>query len=153
MLIVSVQIMKPLHGLFIAPSLGAFFVTFAMCLSPEVASHQFIGVLFIYTFIGAFFGIISALIFSWPIAMVFHYFNVTKLWHYALGGFVCALPFWVAWFYPFNSGHWEAFKISNSMYFFSVGILSGIIYWYLVVRDQHTNKSLNQIGAKDAPPG
>lgn len=144
--------MKPLNGLFIAPSLGVFIATFAMCLSPEVASHQFLWVLFTYSLIGAVFGIISAFMFGWPIALVFQRFNAAKLWHYVLGGFVCALPFWAAWFYPFNTGHWEAFKISNSIYFFGVGILSGAIYWYLVVRDQHTNKSLNLTGAKDAPP-
>jgi hypothetical protein len=132
--------MKPLQGIFIAPALGAFIATFAMCLTPEVASHQFGSVLITYSIVGAIFGIISALLFGWPISLVFQRFKLIKLWHFILGGFVCALPFWVAWFYPFNSGHWDAKKYTNSIYFFSVGILSGATYWFLVIRTTHTNE-------------
>ena len=133
--------MKPFQGIFIAPALGSFVATFIMCLTPEVASHQFGGVLITYSIIGTIFGIISALLFGWPLALLFQRFKLNNLWHFILGGFFCALPFWVAWFYPFNSGHWEANKYINSIYFFSVGIFSGAIYWYLVIRNTHTNKT------------
>ena len=132
--------MKPLQGILIAPALGAFGGTFLICLGPEVSLHQFFGVLFVYSIVGSVFGTISAVLFGWPISLIFRKLNLFKLWHFAFGCAVCAAPFWAAWFYPFNTGHWAAFKVSNSIYFYSVGVLSGVIYWFLVVRGQHTNK-------------
>jgi hypothetical protein len=131
--------MKPLQGIFIAPALGAFSGAFLFCLISEISLNKFFSVLFLYSIVGALFGIISAVLFGWPISLIFRKLNLVRLWHFAVGGAVCAAPFWTAWFYPFNTGHWAAFKVSNSIYFYGVGVLAGVIYWFLVVRGQHTN--------------
>ena len=134
--------MKCTQGIFFAPIAAAFLGTLVMCFfSSKVSSTQFAGVLFTYSLVGSVFGILSAAIFGWPLSFVFRSFSLTSWWQFCLGGLLCALPFWIAWFYPFNTGHWEAYRVSNSLYFFGVGMLAGVIYWRFVVRRQPTNKS------------
>ena len=101
--------MKPTSGLFISSFLAAFLGTVAMAsLSSEASSSAVGSLVFVYTLVGAAFAILSAFVFGWPLSKLYKRVGFFKWWQYALGGAACALPFWVAWFYPFNTGHWEA---------------------------------------------
>ena len=110
-------------------------------LSSDVSATQFLEVVLTYSFAGAIFAIFSALLFGWPLSLIFNHFGFSKWWQFCLGGAVCAVPLWIAWFYPFNSGHWQAYRITNSIYFYGVGVLGGYIYWLVVAWCQPTNKS------------
>ncbi len=137
--------MKSAEGVFVTPIAATFVATLIMCIiSHEVSSSQFIGVLFTYTFVGSLFAVISALLFGWPLSLIYRRFYFVKWWQFCIGGAICTIPFWVAWFYPFNSNHWEMYRIGNSIYFYGVGILGGYFYWHFVVRVKPTNKSIKQ---------
>lgn len=134
--------MKPTKGIFTASGLAALVGTVLMgILSPDVTSAQFTGFVLTYTFVGSFFAVICALLFGWPLSIIYTRLGMLNWWQYCVGGILCALPFWVIWFYPFNTGHWQAYRISNSIYFFGVGMLGGYFYWWLVVKAQLTNKA------------
>lgn len=135
--------MKPVEGVFVTPILATFVGTLIMCIiSHEVSSTQFIGVLFTYTFVGSIFAVISALLFGWPLSLIYRRFRFVKWWQFSIGGAIGAFPFWVAWFYPFNSTHWEMHRVGSSVYFYGVGIVSGYFYWRFVVRAKPTNISV-----------
>jgi hypothetical protein len=135
--------MKSVEGVFVTPILATFVATLIMCIiSHEVSSTQFIGVLFTYTFVGSIFAVISALLFGWPLSLIYRRFRFVKWWQFSIGGAICAFPFWVAWFYPFNSTHWEMHRVGSSAYFYGVGIISGYFYWHFVVRAKPTNISV-----------
>lgn len=128
----------------ITGSVGAAFIaTLGMVvLSSEVSSGQFAGVIFAYSLVGSVLAVFSAFLFGWPLSLLFQRLGFIRWWQYCVGGAICAFPFWFAWFYPFNNGHWEAYRVSNSAYFYSVGVIAGFIYWWCVVRP--INKSNQQ---------
>ena len=135
--------MKPFKGFLLAPIVGAFFGTLLMSiLSNEVSLSQMPSVLFVYTFVGSIFALFSAGTFGVALYFIFQKLRLTNLLAYFLGGLLCAAPFWIAWFYPFEGGHWESYKYTNSLYFFGVGAIGGLTFWYLVVRPMHSNKAL-----------
>ena len=134
--------MRAMKGIVAASFLAALVGTISMgILSPEVSATQFVGVVFIYTLVGSLFAICCALLFDWPLSLIYSRLGLASWWQFCIGGAICALPFWIGWFYPFDTGHWEAYRVSNSLYFLSVGVLGGYFYWWLVVRPQPTNKS------------
>lgn len=147
------KIMSPTKGIFLAPVIGSFVATLVFCFTPGVQSHQVMGVLFTYSLVGAVFGWFSALIFGWPLTTFFNKYNLNKMWQYAVGGTLCALPFTFLWLSSSNNDYRETYGIGITFYFLNVGLVSGITYWALVIGKLHTNKSLNQIGANNAPPG
>ena len=139
--------MTPKQAIFLAPLLGAFISTFFMCLMSEaVSSNSFFSILIMYTLAGYIFSILSAVMFGLPLSAIFRRLDLKRWWQYGIGGLLCAIPFWLLWFFPFDTEHWKQYRLINSIYFFSVGLTSGIIYWLLVVHVLFPNKSL-----KDAP--
>jgi hypothetical protein len=115
-----------------------------MCIfSPDVSAAQIIGVLFVYSLVASIFSTAFALLLGWPLSLLYRRLGLARWWQFCLGGVICAVPFWFAWFYPFNTGHWEAYGVHNSLYFYGVGFLGGYFYWRFVVRPQPTNKSNN----------
>jgi hypothetical protein len=149
---ISVQTMKPIIGLFVAPILGAFLGTVSMVVVSGVEPNQILSVLFVYTLVGSVIGVVIAIFLGWPLFQAYKFFGMYKIWQYAIGGVLCALPFWALWFYPFNTGHWAVYRYVNTFYFFSVGIFSAIAFWFFVVRKMHTNKQLNSDSGAIAPP-
>ena len=142
---VSGFIMKSAEGVFVTPILATFVATLIMCImSQDVSSAKFISVVFTSTFFGSLFAVISGLLFGWPLSLIYRRFCLVRWWQFCVGGAICAFPFWVAWFYPFSSTHWEMYRVTNSMYFYGVGILAGYFYWRFVVRVKRTNKPIKQ---------
>ena len=136
--------MKSVQGIFLAPILASIICTLTMCIiSPHVGLSQIISAFIIYSAVGSIFGVVSAVMFGWPLYLLFNKFKICRWWQFGLGGVICTIPIWVAWFYPFNTGHWQTYVFSNSIYFFSVGGLAGLLFWYFVVQCQPTNKALN----------
>jgi len=140
------QGVTPRRAIFLAPFLGVFISTFLMCIvSKEVSSNKFFSVLMVYSLVGYIFSIVSAVIFGLPLSAIFRRLNLTLWWQYVIGGIFCAVPFWFLWFFPFNTEHWKQYRFVNSIYFYSVGAISGAIYWLLVCYGLFPNKSLKVV--------
>ena len=85
-----------------------------------------------------------ALIFGFPAALLFRRLGYAKWWQFALGGIFIALPFWTAYFWPFNHGIWFAIWHYNSVQFFGAGGIGGVLFWWLSVRAaERSNKPLH----------
>ena len=138
---------KTTEGFFLAPIAGAFAGTTIMLFIDPGGSYtgSILGIVFFFTFVGSIFGWILGILIGYPLFRLFEKLGWRKLWQYSLGGIACAFPFWFAWFYPFNSGHWNAYKYSNSTVFFAAGIVSAIVFWVIrILPDQHSNKELQR---------
>jgi len=124
-------------GMIIGPVCGAIAGTVIMLFfdpSNELSIAVAIDVVIIYSLVGSVIGWLVAGIIGNPMYLIYRRMGWNKLWHYLLGGIVCAVPFWAFWFYPFNSGHWEAYKYINTIYFFSVGAVAAVVFWWLSIR-------------------
>lgn len=132
--------------------MGAFLGTILMVFASDIEANQILSVLFVYTLVGSVIGMIIATFLGWPLFQAYKFFGMYRAWQFAIGGALCALPFWALWFYPFNSNHWATYRYVNSFYFFSVGIFSAIAFWYFVIRKMYTNNQLNTDSGTDAPP-
>jgi len=144
--------MTAAQGIITASITAAFTVTVAMVvLSSDVSEAQIAGVVFVYSLVGSVFAIISAFLFGWPLSVLYRRLDFTLWWQYSIGGAICAFPFWFIWFYPFDTGHWEAYRLSNSAYFYSVGIFAGYIYWWCVVRPINKSKQEGRPTSWSAP--
>ena len=136
--------MKPILGILVSAITATFVCTLiAFVLLPEKSTSQFVAALLTYSFVGSLFAIFSALIFGWPLSLIFRRFGFIQWWQFCIGGVICAFPLWAAWFYPFDGGHWEAYRITNSLYFYGIGSLGGFLYWWFVVRHVQNDKLLN----------
>ncbi|WP_141398469.1 MULTISPECIES: hypothetical protein [Microbulbifer] len=141
--------MRSAQGIIIGSVGAAVIATLGMAVvSPEVPFNQIPAVVFVYSLVGSIFAVVSAFLFGWPLSLLYKRLGFASWWQYCFGGAFCAFPFWVAWFYPFNGEHWEVYRVSNSVYFYSVGIIAGYIYWWCVVRP--INKSKHMDGASAA---
>jgi hypothetical protein len=144
--------MTSAQGIYISSVTAAFLVTLVMAVvSSEVSTNQFAGVVFIYTLVSSVFATICGFMFGWPLSFLFKRLGFTRWWQYLFGGTACAAPFWFMWFYPFDTGHWEAYRVSNSAYFYSVGAVSGLVYWWLVVRPINKSKQQGRPTSWSAP--
>jgi len=126
--------MRKIEAFLIAPAFGAFVSTVIFGLFQNMSAGNYLTLVMLYGLFGSIFGLLSGLFFGWPIVKVFERYNLERLWQYIIAGIVCALPFLVGWFYPFNSEHWCVFGLTNSLYFFATGIIASIFYWYNVVK-------------------
>jgi hypothetical protein len=144
--------MTSVQGIITGSVAAVFISTVGMGLfSSEVSEGQFVSVVLIYSLVGSVFAVFSAFIFGSPLSLLFRRFGLVRWWQYCMGGAVCAFPFWFAWFYPFNTGHWVAFRVSNSAYFYSVGVIAGFIYWWCVVRPINKSKQQGRPTSWSAP--
>lgn len=115
---------------------GAFIGTMLMlALDPieKLTATVIINTLFLYTFVGSVFAWIVAGVIGIPLYLLYRRMGWVKLWQYLLGGMFCAIPFWALWFYPFDTVHWEVYKYSNTIYFFSVGGIAAGVFWWLSI--------------------
>ena len=132
---VNGPLMTSVRGIITGSVAATFIATLGMGIfSSEVSIGQFASVVLVYSLIGSVVAIVSAFLIGWPLSLLFRRLGLMGWWQYCIGGAVCAFPFWFAWFYPFNTGHWYAYRASNSTYFYSVGAIAGFIYWWYVVR-------------------
>jgi hypothetical protein len=135
--------MQAKSGLYLSPIIGALCGNTMLVLLSGVLPNQIFDILFVYTLIASIIGWAIAVVIGWPLFLIFERFGFRSLWQHAIGGALCALPFWLLWSYSLDSGTWLAHKYVNTFYIFSVGISSAIAFWIFVVRPTLIKKSFN----------
>jgi hypothetical protein len=114
-----------------------------LALVSRVLPSQIFDILLVYTIMASIIGWAIAITLGWPLFLLYERFGLRSLWQYVIAGALCALPFWLLWFYSLDSGNWLAHKYVDTYYIFSTGIFSAVAFWFLVVRTARTKQSFN----------
>lgn len=117
-------------GFIIAPVFGAMSGALVLVLASGFSSlnASHLDLFFLVFLFSSAAGIMSALLFGWPISIFFRRYGLTKSRHYLIGGALCAVP--------------AAIVIQSvaSIYALFVGMLSGYYYWWGLIRSESNNK-------------
>jgi hypothetical protein len=76
--------------------------------------------------------IVCALVAGIPAYLLFRQLNVSKWWHYALGGVVIAVPTWYELAMPFSSSRWHHAGAFDSLNYLGSGLFAGLTFFFLL---------------------
>ena len=83
-------------------------------------------------FFGAPFALTAALLGGAPLCFVFRRLHLVRPWQFALGGLLCALPFWYLLATPFSSPRWHHAGGFDSLNYLGSGVFGGLFFWLLL---------------------
>jgi hypothetical protein len=72
-----------------------------------------------------------ALVTGGPLVFALRWLKIGSIWHYAVSGFLAAVPVWFALSQPFASARWLQAGPYDSLNYLGTGVLSAICYWFL----------------------
>jgi hypothetical protein len=128
---VFLLVFSSLGGVLASTSIGCSVFLFVYQPAPRESASCALPLLWLFGFPVA---SVLSLVLGFPAALIFRKLGYTSWWQFGLVGTLIAVPFWAAYFWPFNHGHWYATWFYNSFQFFGAGALGGLLFWWFAIR-------------------